>query len=705
MSDHDSSANYETSRTGAGVPVPALPHSRPVATGSTPAVTASLRRLPARAARACGLALVAATLLLSARAVSQRAPGLVLLSDEAYADLLTRAAQPGRVDPGEQAIIVRFDDRTFQTLRLSFAELAGPLAELVKRIRSAQPRAIGFDMGLGFLERKEDGRRFLDAVAKADDVVFATQVPTVDEPVVPLPTGVKEEAAARPLRTGFANLAFPDLAEQERVNRGAVIRAVPLRRQRGGRTHSSFALALVARARKLEPETATLDADQLRFDGRTIPLEHGLLRLDDPGPKGFVTVSMENVLKGLIPGAVFRDRIVLVGSMYQPLGDHHMTAFGRAFGVHLQASAVHTLLAGARYRVPFAAGLLVLAACLATALAFHAGRRAGVAAAVLSPIAVHAVCLTARSFGYLLPGAFALPAGPLTALLTARFLPVPGAAAAALSDEDPVVAVARASLGERYANPRLLGRGGMGVVLQAHDRERGCDVAVKIISPLLVDQQAVLKRFLREIRALRELTHPGIVKILDVFETARCPHYSMEIIAGTDLRKLLCVQGSLQPARAERLFRQLFDVLAHVHDRGIVHRDLKPENMLITPDDELRLLDFGIAHLPEATAMTQDGQVLGTLRYMSPEQAQGVELSPASDVFSAALVYFEVLTGRLPYPEIGRVLSFTQVPVLLRDLRPDVDPALEKLLDACLATDPKKRPPTARSVLERWPTG
>ena len=663
------------------------------------------------------LALAVGVVLLALRALVVDNPAVTLFTEEGYADVLVRAASPGRLDPDEPVVVVRFDERTFQALSLPFQELSGPMATLIEKLRDAGPRVIGFDMGFGFLEHKEQGRHFLDVVNRRRDVVFTSQIPTAAEPVVPLPRDVTALVTTTPLVTGFSNLTLPGLHALDVANRGGMIRAVPLRHARGARNYPSFALVLACRALGIEPEAAQISDESVNLVGHEVPLDRGVLHLDDPGPVGFVTVGMEAVLKGQIPAQVFRDRVVIVGSMYQPLGDYHQTAFGRTPGVHVQAAAVHTLLKRpAPHRVAWAAGALVLMACALVGLAFvlRPGPLALVFACAL-PLPLHLACVLAYAHGQWLPGAFALAAGPLTGFVLSRFGQPTAVAASHVTDramqtpsradsgEDPIISVARASLHERYTNPRLIGRGGMGVVLAAQDIERGQEVAVKIVSPLLADEATVTRRFLREIRALQKLSHPGIVRILDVHETTRCPHYSMELVRGADLRHVLRKEQKLSVPRALDLFRQLFDVLAFVHDHGIVHRDIKPENIVIGDGDRVKLLDFGIAHLPEATAMTNEGQMLGTLRYMSPEQAEGRELGPPSDVFTAAMVCYEALTGRLPFPESGRILAFTQVPAPLSSACPEAGEELSVLLDECLRTPAEKRPATARHVLGRWP--
>jgi serine/threonine-protein kinase len=244
-----------------------------------------------------------------------------------------------------------------------------------------------------------------------------------------------------------------------------------------------------------------------------------------------------------------------------------------------------------------------------------------------------------------------------------------------------------------------------GVVLSAWDSVTGTTVAVKVLSPLLADRPEVLRRFLREIRALQELEHPGVVKILDVGEQGVNPYYAMEFLDGRDLGDLIRAESPLPLSRAGPICRQLFETLAHVHGKGIVHRDVKLPNILLLVGDRVKLLDFGLAHVPEASTMTADGEVLGTLRYMSPEQMDGRPLGPASDVFSAALVAYELLTRAMPYPELGKVLNTAAPRIPLTERRPDAPPELSELLLAMLDPDPERRLIDWGRIVDLWSAG
>jgi serine/threonine-protein kinase len=193
-----------------------------------------------------------------------------------------------------------------------------------------------------------------------------------------------------------------------------------------------------------------------------------------------------------------------------------------------------------------------------------------------------------------------------------------------------------------------------------------------------------------------------VVRIFDVGEQGVNPYYAMEFLEGRDLGDLIRAEGPLPLSRAGGICRQLFQTLAHVHRKGIVHRDVKPPNILLLEGDRVKLLDFGLAHVPEASTMTADGEVLGTLRYMSPEQMNGQPLGPASDVFSAALVAYELLTRAMPYPELGKVLNIAAPRIPLSERRPDTPPELSELLLKMLDPDPDRRWTDWDRIVAAW---
>jgi serine/threonine protein kinase len=209
----------------------------------------------------------------------------------------------------------------------------------------------------------------------------------------------------------------------------------------------------------------------------------------------------------------------------------------------------------------------------------------------------------------------------------------------------------------RYELERELGRGGMAVVYAARDTEMGRRVALKVLAAHLAGDEAFRTRFLREARIAGSLSHPNLVRVYDIAEHEGVPCIVMELLEGGTLE-----EGRLSAEEAT----QVADGLAYAHARGVVHRDLKPGNLLRTRDGVLKIADFGIARAVEETRVTQIGTVLGTLRYLAPEQAEGRDVGPEADVYSLAVVLDELLAEK---PR-----------------------SVRRLLERCRARDPRRRP-------------
>jgi serine/threonine protein kinase len=257
-------------------------------------------------------------------------------------------------------------------------------------------------------------------------------------------------------------------------------------------------------------------------------------------------------------------------------------------------------------------------------------------------------------------------------------------------------------VGNRYRLLSLRGGGGMAKVYKATDLTLEREVAVKLINPDLRTETEFDSRFQREAKIASQLTDPYIVVVHDFgLDPALGPYLVMEFLEGQSLRERLATSGPLPLKAGLQLAGQLILALMHAHNKGIVHRDIKPDNIFLLNQSGVRLhirvLDFGIARIyrrddaGRAETLTSAGAVLGTPRYMSPEQLAGQSVDARSDLFSAALVIHEALTGQLPYVS-GKKLV---------ELCPDATPALQDLLDQCLKPNPAERPPTAVEVYLR----
>jgi serine/threonine protein kinase len=256
----------------------------------------------------------------------------------------------------------------------------------------------------------------------------------------------------------------------------------------------------------------------------------------------------------------------------------------------------------------------------------------------------------------------------------------------------------------RYRVERLLGRGAMGVIYLAHDPAIDRKVAIKLVRAELIDEQEhaeYLERFRREAQAAGRCQHANIVAIYDFALHEGSPFLAMEYIDGTNLADALRQRGRLAPDAAVAVMLQVLDALACAHAIGVVHRDVKPANILLTAGDRVKMTDFGIARF-DTSHLTQDGAMVGTPSYMSPEQCLGEPVDPRSDLFSAGTVLYEMLSGTRAFP--GR--SATEVtyrlvhqpPAELASMAPDVSPLLADVVRRALAKTAAQRFASARDM-------
>ncbi|MGW4086255.1 protein kinase domain-containing protein [Streptomyces sp. NPDC004822] len=267
----------------------------------------------------------------------------------------------------------------------------------------------------------------------------------------------------------------------------------------------------------------------------------------------------------------------------------------------------------------------------------------------------------------------------------------------------------RRSLG-RYELLRELGRGGMGVVWAAREPAGGAEVAVKLLAPraAAADFTSLERRFLREARLTSRLRHPGIPAVHDHGSHEGELYLVMDLVPGRALDAVLKSDGPLPVASAADLTRRTAEVLAHAHAQNVVHRDLKPSNLMLTPDGELKVLDFGVAAAldpqPGETRFTAAHATPGTVMYMAPEQAVG-ETVPASDLYSLGCVLYELLTGAPPFAAGSQFLLYHRhahdpVPPI-DERRPGVPAGLRELVEALLEKKPRDRPRSAAEVAAR----
>ncbi|MBM3661749.1 MAG: serine/threonine protein kinase [Actinobacteria bacterium] len=246
-------------------------------------------------------------------------------------------------------------------------------------------------------------------------------------------------------------------------------------------------------------------------------------------------------------------------------------------------------------------------------------------------------------------------------------------------------------LGSRYRLDRLIGSGGMAQVWEGTDTLLARRVAVKLLHPHLACDPLFVERFRREAKAAAQINDPGVVGVFDTFTDEDHEAIIMELLDATTLRDLLDANSTLDAATTERIGLRVLDALEAAHRAEIVHRDIKPSNILLCRDGRVKLADFGIALAEGHTDLTQEGSLIGTASYLSPEQVQGEELDGRSDLYSLAVVLYECTTGRIPFagdsPAAVAIARLHSAPVDPRQLRVDVPPHLAEVLVTALAVD------------------
>jgi eukaryotic-like serine/threonine-protein kinase len=263
-------------------------------------------------------------------------------------------------------------------------------------------------------------------------------------------------------------------------------------------------------------------------------------------------------------------------------------------------------------------------------------------------------------------------------------------------------------VGELFANRYLvrgtLGVGAMGTVYLVADRQLDEDVALKILHPdtFASEGTTALQNLKSEIRMARQITHPNVVRVHDLGEAGGAFFLTMEHVAGLSLRQVLNRQGAMGIKTGLQIAKQLCRGLGAVHAAGIIHRDIKPHNIMMLPSGVVKLMDFGIARRQEgADPWPDEGSLVGTPAYMSPEQAGGRPMDLRSDIYALGAVLFELFTGRQVFSgQVIEVLNqhITVPPPRPTSIRPELPPALERLILACLAKKPAARPATVQAV-------
>ncbi|MDQ3429289.1 MAG: protein kinase [Actinomycetota bacterium] len=262
-------------------------------------------------------------------------------------------------------------------------------------------------------------------------------------------------------------------------------------------------------------------------------------------------------------------------------------------------------------------------------------------------------------------------------------------------------------LSGRYKVKSTLGSGGMAVVYKAQDAILGRSVALKTLHLHYAEMPSFQARFRQEARAMASLDHENIVKVYDISQDGEVPFIVVECVAGRDLGKLLGGQGGgrLGEAFVRRMAAQLLRALSYAHRRGIIHRDIKPSNILLTPEGTVKVADFGIARIIEEDDLAggEPGEIVGSARYMSPEQLRGDEAKPESDIYSVGVLLYHCLTGRPPFSGDVKSLArqhMREEPTPPRRLNKKISPGMEAVILKALDKDPANRYHSASAMLD-----
>lgn len=258
-------------------------------------------------------------------------------------------------------------------------------------------------------------------------------------------------------------------------------------------------------------------------------------------------------------------------------------------------------------------------------------------------------------------------------------------------------------LGGRYEILEIIGIGGMANVYKARDLIEDRPVAVKILKEEFVSNEEFVRRFKNESKAIAALSHPNIVRVYDVLLSESIPAIVMEHIDGITLKEYIEREGVLKWKEAIYYIVQILRALQHAHDKGIVHRDIKPQNIMLLADGTIKVMDFGIARFARLDSKTITDKVIGSVHYISPEQACGDLTDQKTDIYSVGVMFFEMLTGRLPFDGDGAVnvalMQVSKEPIRPRELNETIPEGLEEIIIRAMQKNPSQRYQTAAEML------
>ena len=255
----------------------------------------------------------------------------------------------------------------------------------------------------------------------------------------------------------------------------------------------------------------------------------------------------------------------------------------------------------------------------------------------------------------------------------------------------------------RYKINRTIGVGGMAIVYEATDLMTNKRVALKMLKDSISDNAQALRRFINESKAVAMLNHPNIVKILDVSVKTEHKFIVMEYIRGITLREYMNRKGMLDWREATEFISQILLALDHAHMKGVIHRDIKPQNIMVMEGGIIKVTDFGIAKIPNAETVTMIDHAIGTIYYISPEQAKGKKIDERSDLYSLGVMFYEMVTGKLPFlaeNSYGIMLKhISDTPVPPKKLNPKIPLGLEQIILCAMEKDVVNRYQSASQMI------
>ncbi len=255
----------------------------------------------------------------------------------------------------------------------------------------------------------------------------------------------------------------------------------------------------------------------------------------------------------------------------------------------------------------------------------------------------------------------------------------------------------------RYEVQEIIGVGGMAVVYKAYDSIDDRTVSIKVLKDEFLANEEFKRRFKNESKAIAVLSHPNIVKVYDVHFGDKLQYIVMEYVDGITLKEYIQKQGTITWNDAVYFTSQILRALQHAHDRGIVHRDIKPQNIMLLPNGQIKVADFGIARFSRSETRTMTENAIGSVHYISPEQAKGEFTDERADIYSVGVVLYEMLAGKVPFEAESAVsvalMQLQNEAKRLTDINPDIPLGLEQITVHAMQKNPSSRYQTATEML------